>query len=266
MIAIYSFKRFKHHYKALDQTFIRLAKYSVECASKWYKTKLYSDSKSREMFDSYEIYFDEYEVLDEIEEYKGISYCMPKLYAMMAESDPYILFDFDSIVYEKLNFPESITYAYPEVDLRQGAPTSAIKYTLEHYIKPFELIPENKFHSEIETDWSIIPNHSLIAVKNPELVKGIYSKILDLLTEEEIEILPPMLVEQYLLYRYLVKNKIKVGYVNERMPKGIEHKVSGSHKFYHFCNYDKKIPESNYINSFLKDYYKLKTNFFVTLH
>lgn len=262
MKVIYSFKRFRHHYKALDQTFLRLAKYSVECASKWYKTKLYSDSKSRELFDSYEIYFDEYEVLDEIEEYKGISYCIPKLYAMIAESDPYIHLDFDLILYEKLNFPESITYAYPEVDFKQAAPTATINYTLEHYIKPYGLIPQNKFHSEIETDWCTIPNHSLIAVKNPKLVKNIYSKILDLLTEEEIEILPPMLVEQYLLYRYLVKNNIKVGYVYKRVPQGIEHKVSGSYKFYHFQKYDESTPESNYINSYLKDYYKLKTNYF----
>mgnify|MGYP000114721365 FL=1 len=256
MKVIYSFKQFSNHYKPLDDSFYRLAKYSVECASKWYKTKLYSDKTSIKVFNSYGVYFDEYEVLEEIEQYKGRNYCIPKLYAMIAETNPYIHLDFDAIVFEKLNFKESITYGNVEIDLKYRANTDAIHYILKHYIEPYRLVLKDKFDTEIDDDWDEIPNHSLIAVKNPDLVRSIYTNILSLVAENELEKVTPMIIEQYLLYRYLVKNKIKVGYISKHVIPGIEKKIKGSYKFYHFQKYNKDTPESNFINNFLKSYYK----------
>ena len=50
MKVIYSFKKFNHHYKPLDDTFYKVAAASVASASKFYKTKLYCDIQSAALF------------------------------------------------------------------------------------------------------------------------------------------------------------------------------------------------------------------------
>lgn len=236
--AIYSFKQFKNHYKPLNKEFYKLAKYSVDQASKFYRTKLYCDKKSKNIFTKYDILFDEYEVLDSIESYKGRSYCMPKVYAMIAETSPYVHLDFDAIVYEELVFDKSITYGNLEVDLTYRANTDAINYLQSHYIKDYEEYLGTIFEDTIEVDWRKVPNHSLIAVKNPELLKEIYTEILDKVPYDVIEKVTPMLIEQYLPYRYFIKNKVQIGFIDKHVIPEIGTKLNGSFRFFHYQNYN----------------------------
>lgn len=262
MKVIYSFKQFKKHYKPLNSAFFRLAKYSVECSSKWYRTKLYSDSSSREIFNSYGIYFDEYEILESIETYSGNSYCIPKIYSMISESSPYIHLDFDAIIYENLVLQNSITYGNTEVDLTYRANTDAINYVQEQYIKPYTAYLQGLFEKEVDIEWGEIPNHSLIAVKNPELVSSVYKNILNKVGKSKIEKVTPMLIEQFLLYRYLKKNEVDIGYIHKNSIHKVEEKIIGSYKFYHFQKYNTDSPDANHINIFLDQYYKNNSKLF----
>lgn len=259
MKVIYSFKKFENHYKPLGCEFFKLAKYSVESSSKWYTTKLYSDKVSKKLFNEQGIFFDEYETLDSIESYSGNSYCIPKIYAMMSESLPYIHLDFDAIIYEKLTLQNSITYGNVEVDLNFRANTDAIEYLQNHYITPFNKYLQGIFEDDIDIEWGEIPNHSLIAVKNPYLIKQVYTTILEKTGESKVEKVTPMLLEQFLLYRYLEKNGVDIGYIHKNSIHELNKKLVGSYKFYHFQKYNTISPDSNFINSFLTKYYKQET-------
>ena len=260
MKVIYSFKTFKHHYKPLDETFYKVAACSVAAASKFYKTKLYCDSNSAGLFQEKEIKFDEVVVLDSINNYNGELYCMPKILAMIEEDEPYIHMDLDSMIFEKIYSPHTITYAYKELELANNSKTNQIDYLNKFYVNPYNEFLKDKLEY-INPSWSTIPNHSFVMVKSPELVKKIYSDLINEISSD-IEKISPMLLEQFLLYQVLKNNNTDIGYITEFPTEVITDKIMGSFKFFHFQFYyenDRK-DEIDSILDLLIDRYNIKVN------
>jgi hypothetical protein len=251
MKVIYSFKVFKNHYKPIDDTFFKVAAFSVASASKFYKTKLYCDESSKNLFTQKGIIFDEYEILHEIKNYNGWLYCMPKIHAMIHEDEPYIHLDFDSLIFEKIYSSHTITYGYPEINLTNNSSLEQMDYLNKYYINPYNKYIVDRIEKLVSTQWNLIPNHSFIMVKSPELVREIYTKILKDIPLNVFEMITPMLIEQFLLYMFLLKNKVDIGFLSNLPTYDIIDKLMGSYKFYHFDFYANKN-RSDEIDSILK--------------
>jgi len=261
MKVIYSFKKFNHHYKPLDDTFYKVAAASIASASKFYKTKLYCDSQSAALFQEKEIKFDEVVILDSINDYNGKLYCIPKILAMIEESEPYIHLDLDAMIFEKIYSPHTITYGYKEIELKNNSRTDQIDYLNKFYINPYNEFLKDRFE-DLNPSWSTIPNHAFVMVKSPELVKTIYSQLLDKIPFDSLERISPMLIEQFLLYQVLKNNKTDIGWVSEFPTEIITDKLMGSFKLFHFQFYYEKNRKSE-IDSIIKlltDRYSIKLN------
>lgn len=239
MKAIYSYKVFPDHHKPLDDTFWKLAYYSVKSASKYYSTTLYTDDEGKEVFDKHGIYFDEYCILDKIEKYKGRVYSVPKLYAMIAEKEPYVHIDFDAVILEEIVTTHSITYAYTEVDLINLSGQNHMYYAYTSYVRPYRDLLTDIFAEDIVyPEFNEIPNHSFIMVKNPKVVSELYKKILSKIPEDVLEEVSPTLLEQGLLFLLLKENKVDTGYLNWHGAEKFLEREFGSYKFVHLPYYD----------------------------
>ena len=261
MKVIYSFKKFNHHYKPLDDVFYKVAAASVASASKFYKTKMYCDSQSAALFQEKKIQFDELVILDSINNYTGKLYSIPKILAMIEESEPYIHLDLDALIFEKIYSPHTITYAYKEVELKNNSKTNQIDYLNKYYVNPY-----NNFLKDILPDinpsWSTIPNHSFVMVKSPQLVKTIYQDLLNKIPYDILENISPMLIEQFLLYQTLKNNKVDIGWVSEFPTEDITSTLMGSFKLFHFQFYyetDRKF-EIDSILDLLTNIYDININ------
>ena len=98
MKVIYAFKQFSKHYKPFDDTFFELARLSVELSKKYYTTEFYCDSESKILFEANGVFFDKVIVSDKIESYSGSLTSMAKVYAMIEQTEPYIIVDFDTLI------------------------------------------------------------------------------------------------------------------------------------------------------------------------
>jgi len=238
MKAIYSYKRFKHHYKPLDETFFKVAACSVKSVSKFYKTTLYTDSYGAYLFESKGITFDKVIVDDEIEKYDGELYCMPKIFSMIKQTEPYVHVDFDTIIFEEIWSPHTITYAYWDIDFSNNPKTDQFQSMIYHYYDPYVKYVKDIFEEELEPKWLRVPNHSFFMVKNPQLVTDLYNYILDKMPQHTLDVCDsPMLIEQFLFFQYLLKHKVDFGFVNEYGTESLKDKINGSYKLFHLFYY-----------------------------
>ena len=256
MKAVYSYKIFPEHRKPLDRTFWELAAYSVKSASKYYKTVFYSDKESGKLFDRHGIYFDEYHILPEIEAYNGNVYNVRQIHEKIAEKEPYVHLDFDSVILEEIISPHTITYAYTEVDLKNLAGYDRIDYVHGGYVKPYKDLLVDIFKDDIiYPDFNIIPNHSFFMVKNPTIVREFYKRILRKIPADVLEQVSPTLLEQCLLYLFLKEHETDIGYVSWYTAEKFLEREYGSYKFLHLPYYSEpeKRDEVEYVLKRLRE-------------
>jgi len=218
---IYSYKNINTQGKTFDDDFIKMARLSVESSSKFYKTKLYCDGGSKELFDRYNIKFDEVIVLDELNDYSGSVFCMPKIITMMHQTEPYIHLDFDVLILRKLQDKDCIGFAYPEVSISPTYNFEQIEYVYESYILPFKKYSKDKTDYKESILWNFdkIPNHGIIYVNNPNIIKSAYQQIIidfeDVVNESKPMEGLAQYIEQFSLKRYLDENKIKYDFYED---------------------------------------------------
>lgn len=218
MNAIYSFKEFPEHNKPINNNFYDLAKISIKSAKKYYNTVLYCDMEVYNKFTENGLIFDKVVILDEITNYQGRLYCYPKICAMMQQTEPYIMLDFDSVILEKIETTHTITYGYYEVDLNKHINSHGLMWAVYHHLELFEkikhLFPLNE---TINYDWTTYPNFSVLVVKNPFIISHIYKTILNTIPSEELEKLTPTFVEQFMCYQYVKMYGVDYGVLVDNM-------------------------------------------------
>lgn len=212
--AIYSYKLIENYWKGQSDEFFKLAALSVKLAKRHYRNvAFYTDRKTERKFKEYGIEFDEVIYLDSFKNVNEHTYGLSKIYAMMEQVEPYVILDFDTLLFENIQTSHTITYGYKE-----GEPENigGTRYINRYYLQPYE---ELKDKIDIQLDWLIFPNNSFVAVKNPFLVKRIYEKILDIVKPHLDN--PKNTVqfwEQCLLYNYLAYYKTDIGFLYEYAP------------------------------------------------
>lgn len=262
MKVIYSFKQFKQeHYKPFDDTFFKLAKLSVELSKKYYKTEFYCDKDSQILFEANGVFFDKVVISDNIESYKGSLTSMAKVYAMMEQTEPYIIVDFDTLILQELPEVHSIGFGYPETVhlhlntlLEDDRPDAYLDYLEKYYKNPLRN-HKDKFPSWFRVDPNTSPNNCLVMVRHPFLVKAIYEEILSKFTDEETDKTGPMFIEQFLLFHYLKNHGVDLGYFAHGYvnPSEINYSLV-SHRFLHFMDYHKDVLINEKINYISKMY------------
>jgi hypothetical protein len=204
----------KHiHYKPLNDDFYRLAKLSIKSVSKHYKTILYSDVDTANMFGEKGLIFDKVVILESLQNFKQHNYALPKIYTMIEQTEPYIMFDFDTIITEKLESTKSITYAYYEVDLTKKFNIGNFYWVENGYMKDFRNTLKQYYDSDFvsEMDWRRYPNFSTLMVKNPNIVKDCYNDMLKRVPLEVLDKLQPTLIEQFMLHQHVLHYGIDYG-------------------------------------------------------
>lgn len=219
MNAIYSFKPAISelgeyvHYKPINDNFFELARLSISSVSKFYKTFLYTDSKTAKLFEEHGLVFDNVVILNSIENTRIQNYALPKIYAMLEQKEPFVMFDFDTVIGEKLESDMDITYAYYEVDLTETFDPNILSYVQDSYVKPFH----DKFINYYDTlfvdnfDWRRYPNFCALMVNNVDLIKECYWDLLKRVPIDIIENTPPTLSEQFLLHQHVISKKKSYG-------------------------------------------------------
>jgi len=217
MIALYSFIKLARYYKPINNDFIRLAKLSVESVSRFYKTKIYCDTESLELFTKNQIYFDEVVIIDEfIDDYKNHS-SIGKIYAMMTETEPYISFDLDIILFEKISTTHTIAYSHPEVIINETSRINELNWVNEKYHTPFNLHLKEFYTDTSHFNWTVYPCFCIVYVNNPLLISSIYKDIFNRLPIDTIEKIPPLLLEQFLCHQYIIKYKTDFGFLSDNI-------------------------------------------------
>lgn len=239
MTAIFAFKMINNHYKPINDNFIRLAKLSVNSAKKYYKTKIYCDIESINFFNSVHILFDEVVIINEfINDYQN-QYSIAKIYAMMKETEPYILMDFDVVLLEKLVSPHTITYGHPEISInRNHINTDEIIWVHDFYVKPFnEHIRKYYNNDELsKINWTTYPSFCVVMVKNPLIMSNNFKTIFSLIGKEDINKITPTLLEQFLSHQYILKYNVDFGFITE-------------HPYYNGDKFDKlKLISNKYVH------------------
>lgn len=218
MKAIYGFTFVSNHYKPFNDDFIKLAKLSVKSAKKFYTTKIYCDSKSLKRFNENDITFDEVLLIDDFimghvdKDSNTNQYSISKIYAMMNETEPYLLLDFDVVLFEKLDSNHTITYGQPELLIDEYLTTKQLEWVNESYFSPFSSI-KKYFNDELDViDWITYPSFCVVMVKNPFFVSESYKKIFNKIPKDDIFKITPTLLEQFLLHQYVIKHKVDFGF------------------------------------------------------
>ena len=222
MKIVFGFTNFAGHYKPLNDDFFRLAKLSVKSAKKFYGTKIYCDTVSLNLFFEKGITFDEVIIIDDFilkytdnYTYNCNQYSISKIYAMMNETEPYILMDFDVILMEKLESNHSITYGQPE-EIFNGKHINInqLSWAYDSYINPFNTYMR-KYFDEKDIDnfnWAVYPSFCVLMVKIPYFVNTIFKEIMDIVPREEIYNIPPTLLEQFIFHQYVIKHNVDFGF------------------------------------------------------
>jgi len=225
MDIIYSYKRILYNKKELTPAFWNMAKLSVTYANRFYNTILYCDTKTQELFEKNDIPIGEFRILDDIENYQGVIYPMPKFYGLIDYCEknpnkPFFHIDLDTVIINKLTEPkETIAFSHPEINLKKRVTPSVIEFLQRSYIKPYEML--NLAEQIGEYNFSFVPNYNIIYIKNGRLAKkyleelvGIISKnkvILSKTLGDVLEAGVSQLLEQYTFYHLLKRDEIKTG-------------------------------------------------------
>lgn len=212
--AIYSYKIIDDYWKGQSDTFFELARLSVKLAKRQYKNVVfYTDRKTEKKFKEYGIVFDEVVYLNSLKDVNEHTYGLAKIYAMMEQYEPYVILDFDTLVFEPIETSHTITYGYKE-----GEPENigGKEYINNYYLKPYQNL---RHKIDIPLDWLVFPNNSFVAVKNPFIVKNAYIKIMDIMKDDlDNQNSTVQFYEQCLLYNYLSHYKTDIGFLYEFAP------------------------------------------------
>lgn len=270
MIALYSFKKLEH-FKPFNKLFLDIAYTSVELAKKHMKTKLVCDEEAKSYFDNANITFDEYEFNSQITSYKGDRYCMPKIYAMMAQKEPYIHLDFDTFIFNKPSSSLPVAFANPEVPIGSLPTFKLISYVYETYVKSYKehfypLITKDMDHT---IKWDIFPSNNILLVNEPILIKDVWNEILDeFIPESILEKMNPSFIEQLSLVHMLRKYKIDFEFLAQEPTFDIFHYGEVDDKvkdmlhrgrdFIHITRYDWYPKAIQYLVDYVWKKYKFK--------
>ena len=224
MDAIFSFKLLTTDEKFLTSELVVLARLAVISAQKYHSTFLYTDEKGAELFKRAGITFDKVVILPEIEKMTGTLICMPKIYAMMFHKNPYVHLDFDVWTNTKYQTSELVGFGHPEVNLNTFSKLNDIRYLTNTYLDTYEKEMYRYFDPSFSKNWnwSLIPNHSVIIVNNPDLVKDIYNTIIGKLKKLKIDSIKATnfasFIEQFLFARYLDWYGVKYSFMYDVDP------------------------------------------------
>lgn len=202
---IFPFKVFPYwdppHIK--DPSFWELAEISVVQANKFYETVLVCDEYTKEYFGE-KLPFSKVEICNEIGEYKGKSIAIPKILAMISQKEPYIMLDMDSILFQQLPEYPNIAFGFAEVNFTKPfIPIEVLNYAMANYGQKHELdLVKENVPKGMGFRYNKIPNCSLVYVPHPEILKEIYTQILED-HKDSIEKVSPMMIEQFLIIQYL---------------------------------------------------------------
>lgn len=261
MKVVFAYKILRNFWKPRDEYFFKLAKVSVDFAKKLYPTVLYSDKNTYEIFKSNGIIFDEF--VDSTKLFNTVeanTYALPKVLVMSQIDYPYIMCDLDTILFERINTTNSVTFGYKEVDISTKYPLSThkkvLEYVEEYYERPFNYF--TTYHKDIikSYNWDIMPSNSLVVVNNPNLVKDIYKKIIKLL-DGKYEFYTVQFYEQFLFYNFLLDYKSDIDFIYESTPSSEEDEIDNfknlfSFKFLHLDKYFQSDNQKKLIDNFLK--------------
>ena len=275
MKAIYSYKILDRFWKERTSDFFKLAKTSVEYASKLYPTKLYTDSASKKVFDEHGVKFDEYFINDEIfEDVNEHTYGLSKFKIFLNEDSQYVQMDLDTVLLQAVNTKHAVTYGYREIDFR-GAFYDSLEnlkpnpeekqihmdYVEKYYWKYFMMMDKKFTDKKLIHFSNTYPSNSLMVVNNPSLIKEAAKNVLDLI-EGDYRKYTVQFYEQYLLYALLKNYNAKIGFMYRKLPiidltKEYELGSILSYKFLHLDNYDR---DGNIMKLVDKLYDNLDTN------
>lgn len=249
MKVIYAFKDYNgYHYKPIDDRFFELARTSVQLASLPYKTEFYCDEKSKKLFEDQNINFDNVIVLDSIQNYNGPITSMSKILAMMEQEEPYMMLDFDTLLFQPIQRTHTIQYAYGEMtnlhynDMMNYDMSEYLKH-LNDYYKVHYHEYKDRFPHDFKLSDSVSPNHSVVLVENPILVREIYQEVFTIFTKDELDSFSPMFLEQFLLFHYIHNLGVDYKFIQSDPFVNFspnEHSIHLlKHKFLHWLEYHK---------------------------
>lgn len=237
-----------------DPTFWELADLVVTQANKFYDTTLICDSYTLDYIQD-KLPFKNVELSDGVSNYKGNSYGLPKIMAMLEQTEPYIMLDLDSVLLKPIKKYDNIAFGFAEINFQhpEGVTEGMMDSAVILYYQKEEL---DKVKPNLPTDlvlkWNKIPNSSLVYVPDPEIIKEIYSEIL-LNHKDVIEEISPMMTEQFLLIQYLNHYGHKIDWV--QMDYGIEDMNINQNYYLHWGKNDTK---NNILLKLLRDRYMKK--------
>lgn len=209
--AIYSYIFLNNFWKGHPDVFFDLAKLSVNLAKKHYDDViLYTNRDSEIIFQNHGITFDKIEYISDFDDITEYSYGLSKIKAMIDQTDPYVILDLDTLVFERINTTHTVSYGYTETKLKD---VSDFNYINEYYITPY-----NNIHERIDVNlrWDTFPNNSFVDINNPIIVNRAYEKILDIIdgidftTDNELTV---QFYEQFLLFNLLNNWDVDVGFL-----------------------------------------------------
>lgn len=224
MNAIFSFKIFGSADVLIETGFFELAKLAVKSASKFYKTKFYTDSETNIIFQQMGVKFDEVVISKNIQNYKGYMFTAPKIFAMIEESEPFVHLDFDVYTNCKYRTNKQIGFGYPDYNFKGDllVPIAMMDYVSGVYLNPFNLYLKKYFKEDFyySWDWGSCPNTSVTIINNPHIINSLYTDIIDTIEElfysEKNYPGTAVLVDQFLLGRYLDEYHIDYDYIFDR--------------------------------------------------
>lgn len=235
---IFPFKTFPYweppHKK--DPAFWEVATLAVNQANKFYETILVCDEYTKEYFGD-KLPFSKIEICKSIEEYNGKSFAIPKILAMLDQTEPYIMLDLDSILFKSLPNYENITFGFPEVDFTKPfISIEVLNHVMTCYGKQDELdLVQKGSPEEMVFSFNQIPNCSLVYVPTPETVTEIYNQILEE-HKEVIEKVSPMMVEQFLIIQYLKHYNERYNWLQKDL--GYSGAFEGNSYYFHWDKYN----------------------------
>lgn len=260
MKAVYSYIILDRFWKKRTEDFFKLARLSVNYTKKIYPTVLYTDTRSKEIFDKNGVIFDEYVVNDDyFKEVNEHTYGLSKFIVFLKEESPYVTLDLDTIIFSKLYSNNPVTYGYKEIDFAAVTGYEEkqlhIKYLKKYYWKYNSLVESKLKEKNIEHSIDTYPSNSLMIVNNPSLVKECAKQVINLI-DKDYRKYTVQFYEQYLLYLFLRKYSPETGFVTYDNPdtafkdfeKGYELGDVLRHKFLHLDRYDRDDNVKKIIN------------------
>lgn len=244
MKAIFAYKILDHFWKPKDEYFWKLAKLAVEAASRFYPTVLYSDIKTRDVFNKNGLEFNEYQTASSsfnlVTEH---TYGLAKVYAILEQTSPYIALDLDTVLLSKPETSAHILYGHKEIDMLVNKPISDMQtdlnYLKQYYETSYKTYIGSHPTEEILIDWRTYPSNSLMLVNSPELIKSVYREILQTI-EKELNLVPPkytvQFYEQFLFYNLLKKYNADIDFIYKD-PPGTKDPLRW--KYLHLDKYDR---------------------------